>query len=133
LNASLDSNWIIEHPPVDPSTLVDEIALQENTNKVETGITSASLRAMKNNRDNTRTLTEFHDEDDSTSVLADLKSMAYTSNDSWFIGKSSDVMLVWTAIESKKEYTRNNGDPRDPEKPALELRRPEFWDIKEVH
>lgn len=88
---------------------------------------------MKDNRDNTRILTEFHDEEDSTSILTDLKGGIYTPNDDWFVGKSSEVMLVGTAIQSKKEFTRNDGESRNPEKPGLKHKRSEFWDVKQVH
>jgi len=130
LNASLDGNWTIEHPPVDPSTLVDEIAsqIQGNTNKVGTVISAS--RAMKDNPDNTKSLTKFHDEDDST--VLDLKRRALAPGDSRFIGKSSALMLVWTAMELKKEYMGHNGESRDLEKPGLKHRRSEYWDIKQV-
>jgi hypothetical protein len=82
---------------------------------------------MKDNPDNTKSLTEFHDEDDST--VLDLKRRAIASSDSRFIGKSSALMLVWTAMELKKEYMRNNGESRDP---GLKHRRSEYWDIRQV-
>ena len=83
---------------------------------------------MKDNPDNTKALKEFHDEDDST-VLA---RRAVSPSDSWFIGKSSDLMFVWKAMELKKEYTGNNSESRDLEKSEFKHRRPEYWDIREV-
>lgn len=84
---------------------------------------------MMDNPDNTKSLTEFHDEDDST--VLDLKHKAFAPSDSRFIGKSSALMLVWTAMEVKKEYTGNNGKSRDLEKP-LKHQRSEYWDIHQV-
>ncbi|KIM46822.1 hypothetical protein M413DRAFT_440397 [Hebeloma cylindrosporum] len=118
LKSSLDSNWIMEYAPADPSTLFEETVLQVQANTKEVGTDAAAK--------------ETHDEDDWSSALVDLKRMALTPNESRFIGKSSDIMLVWKAMELKKEYT-GNGESENPEKPAFAFkhRRPEFWDMKQ--
>ncbi|KIM46821.1 hypothetical protein M413DRAFT_440395 [Hebeloma cylindrosporum] len=116
LNSSLDSNRIMEQSSVDPGTLFDETTLQvqANTKKVGTYIAAQ----------------ETHDEDDSTSALVDLKRMALTPSESRFVGKSSDIMLVWKAMELRKEYT-GNGESRNAEKPVFKHRRTEFWEMEQ--
>jgi len=128
LKASLDSSWILENPPDDPSTLVDKIGLGLGySNKVRTA-TSPSRHTMKDHLENTSSSTEPHDEEDSTSVLADLKKML-TLSDSPFIGESSEVMLVRTAFEVKREYTGQSWVSKNP---AIKHQRLEFWTIRPV-
>lgn len=119
---------------MDPSTLVDEIALQVQVNTPKVGMVIPAIRsAMDNNLDNTRSSTQPHDEDDPSSILEDLKRMTLKEpNDSRFLGKSSGATLARTAIDLKKEYMGNSGEPEDPEKTAFKYKRLEFWTIQSV-
>ncbi|KIM40781.1 hypothetical protein M413DRAFT_412939 [Hebeloma cylindrosporum] len=130
LNASLDSNWTIERPPVDPSALVDKISSngQPNAPTLEK-VTSAIRGAMEDKSGTTRS--DTRDEDDPSLILADnLKQLALTPNDLRFFGKSSGAMLVRTAMELRNEYTGDEGRFDHPVKPAVKDKRTEFWDMK---
>ena len=119
---------------MDPNTLVDEIALRVQVNTSKVGmITPVIHSAMEDNPDNTGSLMQPHDEDDPSSILADLKRMAFKEpNDSRFFGKSSEATLARTAIDLKKEYMGNFDEPGAPEKPAVKHQRLEFWTIQPV-
>lgn len=133
-NASFDSNWIIEHPPVDPNTLLDEIASQVQVNAPKVGMVTPVIRsATEEYIDNTRSSIQLHDEDDPSSISANLKRMALKEpNDTRFFGESSEATLARTAIELKKEYVGNFDELGIPEKPAVKHQRLEFWTIHSV-
>ena len=133
LIASLDSSGIIEDPPVDPSALVGDIAskTQPSTATLET-VTSAICGAVEDKSADTSSDPRNDDDDPSLTLASNLKRMALTSNDSRFLGKSSWLTLVETAMELRDECTGGGGRFNDLLKPALKHRRTEFWDIRPV-
>ena len=132
LNASLDSNWSLERPPVDPSALVGDIVskAQSNASTLET-VTSAIRGAMEDKSDTTRS--DPPNDDDPSLLLADnLKQLAITPNDLRFFGKSSGRMLVQTAMELRNDYAGGEGKFEGQVEPAVKAKRTEFWDVKPV-
>ena len=126
LNACLDCNWTIERPAVDPSALVGDIASKAQLNAPTLETVIAGI--LKDKSGTTRS--GPHDDDDPSLILADnLKQMVLTPNESRFFGKSSDAMLVQTAIELRNEYTGDEGRFDGQAKPA---KRTEFWNIRPV-
>ena len=76
--------------------------------------------------------TSRSDNNDPTLLLADnLKQMVLPTKDHFF-GKSSGAMLIRTAFELKKEYRGHEGRSGGPVKPAVDVKRTEFWDVKPV-
>ena len=132
LNACLDSSETIE-PPVDPSALVGDSAskAQPNTATLET-VTSAIRGVVEDKTADTKPDPHNDDDDPNAALAFNFKQMALTPNDPRFMGKSSWLTLVETAIELKNEYTDDGGRFNDLLKPALKHRRTEFWDIRPV-
>ena len=128
LYASVDSNGIIEGPPVDPSAPVSDIASKARPNSPTPETVTSTVRgAIEGKFDTSRS-----GNNDPTLLLADnLKKMALPTNDQFF-GKSSGAMLVRTAFELKKEYRGDDGRSGGPVKAAVNTRRAEFWDTKLV-
>ena len=79
---------------------------------------------MEGNSDTTKLSVTPHDDDLILGIAEDLKRMGLAPNDSGFLGKSSEGMLVWTAVELKNEYT--GGDR------MFGSQRAEFWGAKPV-
>ncbi|KIM40773.1 hypothetical protein M413DRAFT_446153 [Hebeloma cylindrosporum] len=130
LNAYLDDNWANERPPVDPSTLVGDIANKAQPNSPTLEAVACAIRgAMEDKFDSARP--DPDDDDDPTLILADkLRRMELSPTDVRFFGKSSGVMLLRTAIELKNEYAGKVFDFCDPEKPMVKNQRREFWTVK---
>jgi len=72
-------------------------------------VASAIRGAIQGDSDPTGSPTDPQDQDDPTLSLAEsLRGMALsTPNGSRFLGKSSEGMLIRTAVELKSEYTRS--------------------------
>ena len=95
-------------------------------------VASVIRGAMEGDYNATESSTD-HDHDDPALGLAErLRLMAISApNSSRFLGKSSEGMLVRTAVELKSEYT---GDSMfgNPQRSAMKNQRAEFWGVKSV-
>jgi len=131
LNASLDSNWTIERPPLDPSALVGDIASKAQLNPSTLETFTSGIRSALEETSNT---TKSDPHDPSLNLAKSLGEIKPTlaPGESRFYGNSSGAVLVRTAMELRNEYTGGLSGFDSSVKPAVKLKRPYFWNPKPV-
>lgn len=130
LTASLDGNWTMELPPLNPSTLFADPALKAQPNMVNPeSITSVIRGSVEGGVDATRSSADA--EDPTSTVVNTLNRLSLVHYDR-YLGKSSQVVLVQMAIEAMNEYAGKGGKVGNSNPPMMKKRRPEFWGISEV-
>ncbi|KAF8972347.1 fungal-specific transcription factor domain-containing protein [Flammula alnicola] len=130
---SLDNNWKAERAPVNPSSLVTDLACRSNEGStIGLDIVASAIPGVA---DNAASPTGLDEDDDETCLLLsdDLKQMDLEPHEYRFFGKSSGIMLLRTALELKNEYTGSDitlTDLRHGQKPPLQNLRMEFWTLR---
>lgn len=141
LTESLDSNWMSERPPADPSELIGRSLTTlasgpshypgKNTT-VGIDYATTSIRHAAN-----EPMSPPDVEDETTLILADnLQRLELEPSEYRFFGKSSGAMLIHAALELKSEYT---GSPDlldivelSRKRKMMKNLRSEFWTSRPV-
>jgi len=125
LDALEKDDHVLEHEPLDPSTLIASVPSSKQEDKSPTLLDT--LTSVIRGRLQSPPVYDEDDDDDADagiSVVDGFKCMSLEPQETRFFGKSSGVMLIQEVIEAKKNYT-------GPSKwhPSLSFRnlRPEFW------
>jgi len=121
LDALEKDDHVLEHEPLNPSTLIASAPSSKQEDKTPTLLDTVTTSI----RDSFLSVPANEDDDDlGISVADDFQYMSLESQESRFFGKSSGFMLIREVIEARKDFT-------GPAKwhPFLSFQniRPEFW------
>lgn len=126
LMASPEGNWTVDSLLVDPSVLLDDVAMRSQPNTANIESATAFIRSvMKDNPEITRS----SDADDSILALADSLRRLEIEREGQFFGESSGEVFLRTSVEQKNGYV---GNKDNLEAPAMKTQRPDFWTLRPV-
>lgn len=72
------------------------------------------------------------DKDDTVYLIKSFKDLDLNRHDLNYIGRSSSLTLIRTAVEAKQDYVQSSEKPAAVKEHALTYRRPEYWSIRNV-
>lgn len=128
LDALEKDDRVLEHEPLDPSTLITSVPSSKQEDKTPTLLDTLTC-AIRGQFQSPPAYEEEDDADAGINVVDGFKCMSLEPQESRFFGKSSGIMLIQEVIEAKRDYT-------GPSKwhPSLTFRnlRPEFWGSPQV-